>query len=224
MTTTVVPPRRRAPRSEAPEPAAVGRLPLIEARMLAWLACQAAAARQVTVRQLAELQGPAGRPIGVKEAVQIAGDLMDAGLVVVPGLRGAGLDQQLPVYTAGYRRPETKVVEKRVEIVSTGRGTLRIVGTIGALRIPAELPAELRERLLALGDEFRRVVTTGPGDLPEVIDRHQRKADALREWERHPLGNERVRVEADRAQRAADASRQQYANQQSRQKKSPKTS
>ncbi|MGW2253254.1 hypothetical protein ACWCXH_24105 [Kitasatospora sp. NPDC001660] len=125
MTTTVVPPRRRAPRSEAPEPTVVGRLPLIEARMLAWLACQAAAARQVTVRQLAELQGPAGRPIGVKEALQIAGDLMDTGLVVVPGLRGAGLDQQLPVYTAGYRRPETKVVEKRSEPHRVSGGEFR---------------------------------------------------------------------------------------------------
>ncbi|MFJ2779453.1 class I SAM-dependent methyltransferase [Kitasatospora sp. NPDC087315] len=209
---TATPPR------EALAAAAIGRLPLIEARMLAWLACQAAAAQQATVRQLAGLPGPTGRPIGVKETVQITCDLMDTGLVVVPGLTGARLDQPLPVFTAGYRRPETKVVEKRVEIVSTRHGTLRIVGTIGLLRIPAELPDDLRGRLLALGAEFRRIVTTGPGDLPEVIERHQRKADALREWERHPLGNERVRTEADRAQCAADAARQQYANQQAKQR------
>ncbi len=146
-------------------------------------------------------------------------------MVVVPGLTGAGLDQTLPVFTAGYRRPETKVVEKtkaverRVEIISTGRGTLRIVGTLGGLRIPAELPDDLRRRLLALGAEFRQVVTTGPGDLPRLIERHQRKADALREWERHPLGNERVRTEADRSQCAADAARQLYVNQEAKQKK-----
>ncbi|MFB7908348.1 hypothetical protein ACFC1T_18115 [Kitasatospora sp. NPDC056076] len=223
MTTTATSFRQRAPRGEAPPPTAVGRLPLVEARMLAWLACQAAAAQQVTVRQLASLQGPPGRPIGVKEALQIAGDLIDAGLVLVPGLAGAGLDQPLPVYTAGYRRPKPQVIEKQVEVVSTRRGTLRIAGTIGRLKVPEELPVELRDRLLALGEEYRRAETTGPGDLPEVIDRHERKAEALREWEQHPLGNQRVRLEADRASRAAEASRQQYVNRQRRQRKSTAT-
>jgi len=65
----------------------------------------AAARRRVTLRQLADLRGKHGRPLGPRVSASLLRDLVDQGLVHLPGLAIASPTDKLAVLVCGYLPP-----------------------------------------------------------------------------------------------------------------------
>jgi hypothetical protein len=195
-------------RAEPPPTTAYGRLAVTEARMLAYLACTAAAGQTVSAQDLALLPGSAGRPLGLREALETVRDLMDGGWVLLPGLVAAAKHEQVRVFTPGFKRPaapravatvvEVPVEKAVVKYVTTPAGaeTAEPVGRLGKkLPIPASLPQELRTELLALAAAYEG---GGPSDPHELLALTERRAAALAAWSTLPHATPRVCTEAER--------------------------
>ncbi|MFF3160133.1 hypothetical protein [Streptomyces sp. NPDC057910] len=197
-------------RGEPRSAAEFGHLTLVESRMLAFLACAAAAGHQVSANDLAAIPGPAGCAVGLREGLRAARDLMDGGWVRLPGLVSSGRHQPVPVQTPGSARSAVpRVVEKIVEVpvekvVEVVTFVTAVppprpedcVGRLGKkLPIPASLPDELRTELLALADEF---TGGGPADAYARLKLIERRAAALEWWATLPQATLSVHNEAER--------------------------
>lgn len=197
-------------RAELRSAAEFGRLTLVESRMLAFLACAAAAGRQVNAEDLAAVPGPAGLPVGLREGLRAARDLMDGGWVRLPGLVSSGRHQLVSVQTPGSGQSVApRVVEKIIEVpvekvVEVVKFVTAVppprpeecVGRLGKkLPIPASLPDELRTELLALADEF---AGGGPADAYARLKLIERRAAALELWATLPQATLSVHNEAER--------------------------
>ncbi|MEU5547506.1 hypothetical protein AB0G85_34950 [Streptomyces sioyaensis] len=199
--------------SAAPKPAAAyARLSLVEARMLAYLACAAAGGRPVSANNLALLPGTAGKPVGLREAFAHARDLMDSGWVKLPGLVTSARHEPLPVLLPGPKVP-AQVVEKAVEVEKVVKHVSaapqpkqeEIVGRLGKkLPIPASLPDDLRTELLALSQAF---AGGGPKDPHQLLKLIERRAAALAHWATLPQATTNVLSEAERVKTTLETAR-----------------
>ncbi|GGQ53873.1 hypothetical protein [Streptomyces asoensis] len=82
--------------------------------------------------------------------------------------------------------------------------------TIAQRVVPDDLrPVELRDELVALGDLFRAYQRRDQPDLALLADLHTRKAHAFAAWA-EACGDRRLRLDARRAEQAADAARAQH--------------
>lgn len=218
-----MPAQRSAPRETPVTVAEIAAFDLVEVRLFAYAAWAAAARRRITLADLALIQAANGRPIGVRTAGQVLRDLQDTGvLAVARPLDAAGGDTPLPVLVAGRLAPapvQPAPTPPTVRPMPTQRdGTpIPMAGRIGALLIPAGLPAPLRESLLALVGEFRAAQGAAP-DTARTADLLTRKASALERWAALPLpfGTLRVRQEAERTRAAADNAWVMHRNRQQR--------
>jgi hypothetical protein len=201
--------------------AAYGRLSVVEARMLAFLSAAAAEGRRVSADELALLPGAAGRPVGLREAMAVARDLMDGGWVVLPGLVSRGRHEPVPVLMPG-RRPAVpaQAVEKAVEKVVEVEKIVEVVkyvtaapppapeetvGRLGKkLPIPASLPDDLRSELLALAEAF---LGGGPQGARERLELLERRAAALARWATLPQATANVLNEAERVKATVEEAR-----------------
>ncbi|WP_329142674.1 hypothetical protein OIU91_03695 [Streptomyces sp. NBC_01456] len=196
--------------SAAPKPAAAyARLSVVEARMLAYLACAAAGGRPVTANDLALLPGPAGKPVGLREAFAHARDLIDSGWVKLPGLVTSARHEPLPVLLPGPKVP-AQAVQKVVKGVKHDSAAPppkqeETVGRLGKkLPIPASLPDDLKTELLALSQEF---AGGGPKDPHELLKLIERRAAALARWATLPQATTGVLNEAERVKKTLETAR-----------------
>lgn len=178
----------------APPHAPEMRHTLVEARMLAFLGMSCAAGRQVTADELALIPGAGGQPIGLKTALQTARDLMDAGVVVLPGLITSGRSQEVPVFTAGHQRPVSRAVKadnpEAVKVApqspqlptptkAPASGEVPAVAKVLGLPVPAGLPQPLRGELLAIAEGF---ADGGPKNARAAFALHERRIAAVEQW------------------------------------------
>ncbi|MFD3780275.1 hypothetical protein [Streptomyces sp. NPDC058612] len=85
-------------------------------------------------------------------------------------------------------------------------GTPPNAGRLGKLGIPSDLPADLRDLLVSLGQEYREAL--GKSEDPEtVIERNIRKAAALARWAAEPSATEKVKASALTAEALAETGR-----------------
>ncbi|MQS07632.1 hypothetical protein [Streptomyces alkaliphilus] len=85
-------------------------------------------------------------------------------------------------------------------------------GKIAQRIVPHDLkPDSLRRELIELGDAFRAHQQRPEPDLLHLAELHERKARAFRQWA-EVTGTDALRHEADRAQKAAHAARDQHEN------------
>jgi hypothetical protein len=94
------------------------------------------------------------------------------------------------------------------------RSAARTAGRIGKLLVPGNLePEALRVELVELGDAFRAHQARPEVDLLLLAKLHARKARAVARWA-EVSGNEGLRREAERAEKAAATHREMHANRQ----------
>ncbi len=78
---------------------------LLELRMFAYVAWASAAHRRIALGDLALVQAPNGRPIGVRAAGQVLRDLADTGVLSVGrSIDNADADTPLSVFVAGRQQ------------------------------------------------------------------------------------------------------------------------
>jgi hypothetical protein len=90
----------------------LGRLTLVESRVLAYLAWASAARRTVSLTDIAAVTGPGDRPIGVHDARRICEDLHDCGFVFMPQWLAAGTSGPMTVVVGGRPEPGARTAER----------------------------------------------------------------------------------------------------------------
>ncbi|MEU4180981.1 hypothetical protein [Streptomyces sp. NPDC026589] len=79
-------------------------------------------------------------------------------------------------------------------------------GRLGKLGIPPDLPSDLRDLLVSLGQEYREAFGRSE-DPATVIERDIRKAAALARWAAEPSATEKIKTAALSAQTCAEVGR-----------------
>lgn len=177
----------------------------LETTILAYCYGKVIAGVPVTIRDLATLPGPAGTAVGTGAALKAVRDLTDEGLLFLPGLNEAGLDQALRVLAPG-RRPELVTTNTGEKVVArkppppwtTGE---KVFGLWVPKNLDPVLADELRRAHLEL-HAFNKQHHGKAWPLEELAQRTGRKARALRTWaDQHP-SNRTVAEATTAAERA----------------------
>jgi len=194
----------------------------LETTVLAYCYGSALAGARVALRDLAELPGPHGAPVGLAAAAAAARDLEAEGLLLLHGLDGALSETLLLVEAPGQAlggglRPAPPSRPRSGQNPgppwSTGE---RVFNT---LWLPKNLPTELMHMLRKASSdlaEFNQAHGVRRMPLEEREALFARRAEVLTAWSEHTPKNQRVRDEAERAQRALEDLRRQVQSHQAK--------